>query len=40
MLGWTDNYIRVSRPYDEALAGTVTDVTLTPGNIVEEATSD
>ena len=36
MLGWTDNYIRVGRPYDEALVGTVADVTLTPGNILRE----
>jgi threonylcarbamoyladenosine tRNA methylthiotransferase MtaB len=34
MEGWTDNYIRVSAPYDEALVGTVTQVLLGPDNIV------
>ena len=37
MEGWTDNYIRVSRPYDPALVNSVTAVTLTPDNIVRES---
>ena len=36
MEGWTDNYIRVSAPYDEALVGTVTQVLLGPDNIVRD----
>ena len=34
--GWTDNYIRLSRPYDSALAGTVTEEEISPENIVRE----
>ena len=34
MQGWTDNYIRVRRPFDPARINTVEPVTLTPGNIV------
>ncbi len=34
--GWTDNYIRVSRPYDPALVNTVQSVTLSPGIIVRD----
>jgi len=34
MEGWTDNYIRIGRPYDAALAGCIEDVTLTPDNIL------
>ena len=36
MKGWTDNYIRLCRPYDPALAGTIEDVTITTENIVYE----
>ena len=34
MFGWTDNYIRVARPYDPSLVNTVEEVTLREGNIV------
>ena len=34
MLGWTDNYIRLRRPYDKKLVGTIEQVVITPGNIV------
>ncbi len=34
MEGWTDNYIRAYLPYDETLVNTVTQVTLTPDNIL------
>lgn len=33
MLGWTDNYIRLCRPYDDSLVGTVEQVVITPDNI-------
>ena len=36
MLGWTDNYIRLSHPYDDSLVGTVEQVVITPDNIVGE----
>lgn len=36
MQGWTDNYIRVGRTYDEAWVNTVEQVTLTAGNILRE----
>ena len=36
MLGWTDNYIRLCRPYDDSLVGTVEQVVITPDNIVGE----
>ncbi len=36
MEGWTDNYIRVCRPYDAALAGTVENVTLSADNILRD----
>ena len=36
MQGWTDNYIRIRRPYDETLANTIESITLTPDNIVKE----
>ena len=36
MLGWTDNYIRLCRPYDEARVGTVEQMIITPDNIVYE----
>lgn len=35
MLGWTDNYIRLCRPYDEARVGTIEDVKITNENIVK-----
>jgi len=35
MQGWTDNYIRLQRPYDEALCGTVTPFPITNSTIVE-----
>lgn len=34
MEGWTDNYIRVCRPYDNTLANTVEHVTLTTDNVL------
>ena len=40
MFGWTDNYIRTSRPYDEARVNTVENVLLTHENTIKEATSD
>ena len=40
MMGWTDNYIRVNRPYDDSLVNTIEAVTLSPDNIVKEAVSD
>ena len=36
MEGWTDNYIRVCAPYDEALVGSVSQVILSPDNIVRD----
>ena len=36
MFGWTDNYIRVARPYDSSLVNTIETITLTPDNIVNE----
>ena len=36
MFGWTDNYIRLSRPYDPALVGVVTPATIAPDNLVRE----
>lgn len=36
MQGWTDNYIRVERPYDAALAGRVEQVKITTQNIIYE----
>lgn len=36
MLGWTDNYIRLCRPYDDSLVGTVEQVVITHDNIVGE----
>ena len=35
MQGWTDNYIRLCRPYDEARVGTIEDVKITNENIVK-----
>ena len=37
MEGWTDNYIRLRRPYDPALVNTVTLETITPDNLVRDA---
>ena len=37
MQGWTDNYIKVSRPYDSTCAGAVEPIVLTPDNIVRES---
>ena len=34
MEGWTDNYIRVCRPYDDTLANTVENVTLTTDSVL------
>lgn len=36
MLGWTDNYIRLCRPYDDSLVGTVEQVVIIPDNIIGE----
>ena len=36
MQGWTDNYIRLCRPYDETLVNTIEEITLNPDNIVKE----
>ena len=36
MLGWTDNYIRLSRPYSPTLVNTVEEVEIRPENIVRE----
>ncbi len=36
MLGWTDNYIRLSRPYSPTLVNTVEKVEIRPENIVRE----
>ena len=35
MQGWTENYIRLQRPYEEALVGQVTDFQVTPSTVVE-----
>ena len=37
MEGWTDNYIRLRRPYDPSLVNTVTLETITPDNLVRDA---
>ena len=36
MFGWTDNYIRLSRPYSPTLVNTVEEVEIRPENIVRE----
>ena len=36
MKGWTDNYIRLARPFDPALAGCVEEVEITENNIIHE----
>ena len=38
--GWTENYIRLQRPFDEALCGTVTPYPITDSTIVENAAFD
>lgn len=35
MQGWTDNYIRLQRPFDEGLCGTITPYPITNSTIVE-----
>ncbi|MBP5541309.1 MAG: tRNA (N(6)-L-threonylcarbamoyladenosine(37)-C(2))-methylthiotransferase MtaB [Bacteroidales bacterium] len=40
MQGWTDNYIRLQRPFDPALAGTVTPYAVTNSTIVENFSPD
>ena len=35
MHGWTDNYIRLQRPFDESVAGTVTPYAITKSTIVQ-----
>ena len=37
MEGWTDNYIRLRRPYDPSLVNTVTLEPITPDNLVRDA---
>ncbi len=37
MEGWTDNYIRLCRPYDAALVNSVTPETVEPANLVRDA---
>ena len=39
MEGWTDNYIRLARPYDPELVADVTTEEITPENIVRESVS-
>lgn len=36
MQGWTDNYIRLQRPYDESLIGAITPYAITPETIVSD----
>ncbi len=36
MQGWTDNYIRLARTYDETRVGTIEQVTISPENIIYE----
>ena len=40
MQGWTDNYIRLHRPFDPALAGRVTPYDITPSTIVANYSCD
>lgn len=40
MEGWTDNYIRLQRPFDPALAGTVTPFPVSHDTIVKDFSSD
>lgn len=40
MQGWTDNYIRLQRPFDEALCGTVTPYPVAESTIVENFSFD
>ena len=39
MEGWTDNYIRLCRPYESALVNTVTEEEIRPENIISEEIS-
>jgi hypothetical protein len=36
MFGWTDNYIRVARPFQASLANTIEPVSLSEDNIIKE----
>lgn len=38
--GWTDNYVRFSRPYDASLVGQITYETISPANIVLDPDAD
>ena len=38
--GWTDNYIRLQRPFDQSLVGTVTTYTIEKSTIVDNFTYD
>ncbi len=40
MQGWTDNYIRLQRPYDESLCGKVTPYPITKQTLVENISFD
>ena len=40
MQGWTENYIRLQRPYDVALAGVVTPILVSNSTIVENFACD
>ena len=40
MQGWTENYIRLQRPYDVALAGVVTPMLVSNSTIVENFACD
>ena len=40
MQGWTDNYIRLQRPFDSALSGSVTTYDITPSTIVANYSCD
>ena len=40
MFGWTDNYIRVARPYSPSLVNTIEAVTLSESNIVVDGNNN
>ena len=40
MQGWTDNYIRVQRPFDSSLIGVITSHPITPDTIVQDYACD
>ena len=40
MQGWTDNYIRLQRPFDPALAGTITPYEIEKSTIVDNFSYD